>query len=71
MSSKSIVYHFSARGSHFRDDDITKTSKRQQKSEMDNSQKFYSKWGSMPVSDEDTFVKPIRGTNNPNRISLL
>lgn len=71
MSSKSIVYHFSARGSHFRDDDITKTSLRQQKSEMNNSQKFYNKWGSMPVSDENTFVKPIKGTNNPNRLSLL
>ena len=71
MSSKSLVYHFSARGSHFRDDDITKTSKRQQISERDNSQKFLNKWGKLPESDEHTFVKPILGTNNPNRISLL
>jgi GT2 family glycosyltransferase len=71
MSSKSIVYHFSARGSHFRDDDITKTGERQQVAESNNARKFYNKWGQMPESDEHTFVKPIKGTKNPNRISLL
>lgn len=71
MSSKSIVYHFSARGSHFKDDDITKKSERQIKAEQDNVRKWISKWGRMPETDSDTFVKPIYGTNNPTRIDLL
>lgn len=71
MTSKSVVYHFSARGSHFKDDDITKKSDRQVKAEQDNVRKWISKWGRMPETDDQTFVKPIYGTNNPTRISLL
>ena len=74
MSSKSVVYHFSARGSHFRDeakDKLNSKSKRQQESESNNAQKFIKKWGRLPQSDDQTFVIPIEGTNNPNRISLL
>ena len=71
MTSKSVVYHFSARGSHFKDDDITKKSDRQVKAEQDNVRKWISKWGRMPETDEQTFVKPIYGTNNPTRIPLL
>ena len=71
MTSKSVVYHFSARGSHFKDDDITKKSERQVKAEQDNVRKWISKWGRMPETDEQTFVKPIYGTNNPTRIPLL
>jgi len=71
MSSKSVLYHFSARGSHFKDDNITRTGERQLQSENRNSKKFYEKWGQMPQTDDQTFVKPIKGTNNPNRIPLL
>ena len=71
MSSKSVVYHFSARGSHFKDDDITKKSERQIKAEQENVRKWISKWGEMPETDSETFVKPIYGTDNPNRIDLL
>lgn len=71
MSSKSIVYHFSARGSHFKDDDITKKSERQIKAEQANTKKWLSKWGKMPETDSNTFVKPIYGTNNPTRIDLI
>ena len=74
MSSKSVVYHFSARGSHFRDeakDKLNSKSKRQQESESNNAQKFIKKWGRLPQSDDQTFVIPIEGTNNPNRIPLL
>jgi len=71
MSSKSVVYHFSARGSHFKDDDITKTSQRQREAEQNNVRKWMSKWGRMPETDSETFVKPIYGTDNPNRIPLL
>lgn len=63
MTSKSAVYHFSARGSHFRDDDITKKSQRQIESEQRNIQKFINKWGSLPRHDSDTFVMPIENAN--------
>jgi len=74
MTTKSVVYHFSARGSHFRDeakDKFNSKSERQQKAEYDNSRKFIQKWGRLPETDEQTFVKPIYGTNNPNRVQLL
>ena len=62
MTSKSAVYHFSARGSHFRDeakDKLTSKSTRQQVSEQNNMQKFINKWGCLPEHDSETFVKPI------------
>jgi GT2 family glycosyltransferase len=71
MIPQSVVWHFSARGSHFRDeakDDFTKTSKRQQEAEQRNIQKWLSKWGRLPKEDEDSFVVPITGTNNPNKM---
>lgn len=71
MSSKSVLYHFSARGSHFKDDDITRTGQRQLQAESRNARKFIDKWGRLPEHDDQTFVKPIEGTNNPNRIPLL
>jgi GT2 family glycosyltransferase len=74
MTSKSIVYHFSARGSHFRDeakDKFNSKSKRQITAEQNNTQKFYNKWGQLPTHDEETFVKPIYNTNVKTRIPLL
>lgn len=71
MTSKSTVYHFSARGSHFRDeakDNFTSKSKRQQSSEQINMQKFIKKWGRLPDHDDQTFVKPIFGTNVKTRL---
>lgn len=59
MTSKSVVYHFSARGSHFKDDDITKKSKRQIDAEQTNVRKFFNKWGELPQTDIETFVSPI------------
>jgi GT2 family glycosyltransferase len=66
MTSKSVVYHFSARGSHFKDDDITKKSQRQIESEQNNVRKFMSKWGTLPQHDSETFVKPIHNQNVEN-----
>ena len=66
MISKSVVWHFSARGSHFRDeakDNFNSKSKRQQNAEQINIKKFINKWGKLPEEDEFTFVKPIYGTN--------
>jgi GT2 family glycosyltransferase len=66
MTSKSVVYHFSARGSHFKNDDLTETSERQIKAEQNNIHKFINKWGSVPQSDKDTFVLPIKNENVKN-----
>lgn len=66
MSSKSVVYHFSARGSHFRDeakDKLNSKSSRQITSEQRNLQKFIIKWGQLPEHDHETFVKPIHNKN--------
>jgi GT2 family glycosyltransferase len=74
MTTKSILWHFSARGSHFRDeakDDLTKKSMRQQKSERDNIQKWIKKWGRLPEEDEETFVKPIYETNVNTRLEWV
>ena len=74
MVSKSVVYHFSARGSHFRDeakDDFNSKSNRQKVAEQTNIQKFIKKWGRLPEHDEATFVKPVTGTNVTTRIPLL
>ena len=71
MISKSTVYHFSARGSHFRDeakDNFNQKSQRQQTAEQTNMQKFAIKWGKLPDHDEQTFVKPIHNTNVKTRI---
>jgi hypothetical protein len=66
MTSKSVVYHFSARGSHFRDeakDNFNTKSNRQITAEQVNMQKFIQKWGRLPDHDDQTFVKPIFNEN--------
>ena len=69
MTTKSTVWHFAARGSHFRDeakDEFNKKSKRQTEAEQANVQKWINKWGRMPKYDNDTFVIPIDDTGvNP------
>lgn len=66
MTSASVVYHFSARGSHFKDDNLTQKSNRQVEAEQTNMKKFVSKWGQLPTTDGDTFVEPINtGIVNP------
>ena len=44
---------------------------RQQKSERDNIQKWIKKWGRLPEEDEETFVKPIYGTNVNTRLEWV
>ena len=71
MTCKSVLWHFSARGSHFRDeakDNFNSKSKRQILAEHNNAQKFINKWGKLPETDDQTFVKPIYGTNVITRI---
>ena len=71
MTTKSTVWHFSARGSHFRDeakDNFNSRSQRQIQSEQVNMQKFANKWGRLPEDDDQTFVKPIYNTNVKTRL---
>lgn len=63
MTTKSCVWHFAARGSHFRDeakDKFTKKSQRQIKAEQSNIKKWINKWGSLPNYDSNTFVIPVK-----------
>lgn len=48
LTTKSLVYHFGARGSHRLEENNNKSSERQVKAERDNAQKWLKKWGSMP-----------------------
>ena len=57
LTSKSVVYHFGARGSHFTEDDFNKRSERQIKAELENRKKWFTKWNKWPEYDEVEFVK--------------
>ena len=52
LTSKSLVYHFGARGSHRLEENDGKSSERQVKAEQENIQKFYKKWGGLPTFDQ-------------------
>lgn len=56
LTSKSIAYHFGARGSHRLEENDGKTSQRQIKSENINAQKFIKKWGGFPKYNEYIMV---------------
>ena len=51
MPTKSIVWHFGARGSHRLEENNNQSSERQRKAEQANAQKFYNKWGGLPKKD--------------------
>lgn len=73
MTSKSVVYHFSARGSHFRDeakDKFNSKSLRQSNAEMNNQQKFINKWGRLPTHDNDSFVTAILNNKVQTRLDF-
>lgn len=57
LTSKSIVWHFGARGSHRLEENEGKTSERQRIAEINNAQKWYNKWGKMPEFDEYGMIK--------------
>lgn len=52
LTSKSIVYHFGARGSHRLEENDGKTSQRQIETEQINTHKFIQKWGGTPKYNE-------------------
>jgi GT2 family glycosyltransferase len=59
MPTKSIVWHFGARGSHRLEENNNQSSERQRKAEQTNAQKFYNKWGGLPVKDAYGMIKGI------------
>ena len=70
MTSKSVVWHFASRTSRF--PNSTKNLKHRPPHlvewEKRATQRFIEKWGRLPQEDSETFVIPITGTDNPNRI---
>ena len=59
MPTKSVVYHFGARGSHRLEENDGKSSERQMKAEQRNSRKFFEKWAGMPIFDEYGMIKGV------------
>ena len=57
LTSKSLVYHFGARGSHFIEDDFNKRSQRQIEAEQNNHRKWITKWNNYPQFDNFEFIK--------------
>ena len=56
LPSKSLVYHFGARSSHFPNDDFTGQSSRSHEFEPAGAQKFHAKWGGLPKFNEYGFI---------------
>lgn len=52
MPTKSVVWHFGARGSHRLEENNNQTSERQRKAEQVNARKFYDKWKGLPRFNE-------------------
>jgi GT2 family glycosyltransferase len=57
LTSKSVVWHFGARGSHRLEENNGKSSQRQIESEIKNRQNWLNKWKSLPEYDENGFIK--------------
>ena len=72
MTSKSLIWHFTSRTSRFpngeKNLDNNKRPAHIVRWEQRATQRFIEKWGRLPSEDEDSFVVPITGTNNPNKI---
>ena len=60
MPTKSVVYHFGARGSHRLEENNGKSSERQLNAERANAQKFFKKWGGLPLKDENDMIIGIK-----------
>jgi GT2 family glycosyltransferase len=59
-TSKSLIYHFGARGSHRLEENNNQSSERQMLAEQRNAQKFYNKWGGLPLFDSYGQIIGIR-----------
>ena len=72
MTSKSLIWHFTSRTSRFQNGtkvlDNDKRTPHLVEWEQRATQRFIQKWGRLPEEDADSFVVPITGTNNSNKI---
>ena len=72
MTSKSLIWHFTSRTSRFpngeKELDNNKRPAHIVRWEQRAMQRFVEKWGRLPGEDDDSFVVPIEGTSNPNKI---
>lgn len=57
VTTKSVVWHFGARGSHRLEENDGKSSERQVQSERKNALNWMSKWGRPPVFNKDGFIQ--------------
>ena len=57
LTSKSLVWHFGARGSHRLEENSNQSSERQKVAEIENQQKWLEKWGKFPTFNEYGMIK--------------
>ena len=60
LTSKSLIWHFGARGSHRLEENNGQTSQRQKESETKNKQKWLEKWGKFPAFSKYGMVNGLR-----------
>ena len=60
MPSKSVVWHFGARGSHRLEENGGQSSERQKRAEAENVRKFFSKWNGLPTFDAYGMINGIK-----------
>ena len=59
LTSESLIYHFASRASRFPDDDLTKRPQELSDIEQNSMREFINKYGRLPDTDENDFVKPL------------
>ena len=60
LTSKSLVWHFGARGSHRLEENNGLSSQRQINSELKNKQKWLEKWQGIPIFNEYGMIKGLK-----------
>lgn len=60
LTSKSLVWHFGARGSHRLEENNNQSSERQKHSETKNQQKWLAKWGKFPTFNEYGMINGLQ-----------
>ena len=60
LTSKSLVWHFGARGSHRLEENNNQSSQRQKQAEQKNIKKWLEKWKSLPTFDEYEMINGLQ-----------
>jgi len=60
LTSKSLVWHFGARGSHRLEENNNQTSERQKAAEVKNQQKWLEKWEKFPTFNEYGMINGLQ-----------